>query len=92
MFKLGGLFIPDTPTPKDGLHEDKNNLSSLALHLRLDYQLLFWKRPQAPSPESEECRSDSDRALEIKPNYISYMIIISKIIRFISSCLQSPAS
>lgn len=33
VFRLGGLFIPDTPTPKDGLHEDKNNQLSLTLHL-----------------------------------------------------------
>ena len=25
VFRLGGLLIPDTPTPKDGLHEEKSN-------------------------------------------------------------------
>lgn len=59
VLKLGGLFIPDTPAPKVGLHEGKNNFPSLTLHLRLNYQSLCWNRDYAPSLKIQECRADS---------------------------------
>lgn len=59
MFRLGGLFIPDTPTPKGGLQEEKINLPSLTIHVRLDYHSLPWKRTNSPFPKKEECRRDS---------------------------------